>query len=337
MNHVIGKRVKVGKGVRFGKGSLVTGERVDISDNVAIGNDTTIKAGQVTIGWGSVIENDCAIRKVSGEMESFVLGDNCFLGNDSRIATIRFTTGDYVSLHNHLFVNGTKPCTVGHNVWVGQNCILNARETLSIGNGVGIGAYSSVWTHGAHGELLEGCLIHKAAPVVLEDDVWIVGSYNVISPGVRIGRGTIVMTGSVVTKNVPAGSVVAGNPARDISEKITAYKKVTLDEKYRVMMRFVADCVSGKRGAKRSADGWSVRQGKASFKVRFVARYRGSGDDPEIPTLVFTKRFEGGNPGKLVTVFDLATKTYTKRRTACEVEVIRSLLYSKARFVPRSG
>ena len=337
MNHVIGKRVKVGRGVRFGKGSLVTGGKVDIGDNVAIGNNTTIRADEVTIGWGSVIENDCAIGKVSGAMESFVLGDNCFLGNDSRIATTRFTTGDYVSLHNHLFVNGIRPCTVGHNVWVGQNCILNARETLSIGNGVGIGAYSSLWTHGAHGELLEGCLVHKAAPVVLEDDVWIVGSYNVISPGVRIGRGTIVMTGSVVTKDAPAGSVIAGNPARDISEKITAYKKVNLDEKYKMMMRFMADYFSGKRGARKNADGWSVRRGKASFRIMFVARYRGSGDNPEIPTLVFTKRFDGGNPGRLVTVFDLATKTYTKKRTAGEVEVIRSLLYSKARFVPRLG
>jgi hypothetical protein len=143
------------------------------------------------------------------------------------------------------------------------------------------------------------------------------------------------MTGSVVTKDVPAGKVVAGNPARDISEKIAAYRKVTLDEKYRMMMRFVADHVSGLRGAERSPDGWSVRRGKASFRVRFVARYEYSGDDPEIPTLVFTKKFEGGNPGRLVTVFDLTSKTYTKRRTECEVEVIRSLLYSKARFIPR--
>ena len=66
-----------------------------------------------------------------------------------------------------------------------------------------------------------------------------------------------------------------------------------------------------------------------------MARYEYSGDDPEIPTLVFTKKFEGGTPGRLVTVFDLTSKTYTKRRTECEVEVIRSLLYSKARFIPR--
>jgi len=335
MNHIVGKHVSVGRGVKFGKGALVTGTKVDIGDAVTIGSGTTIQANEIRIGWGSVIENDCAIGKVSGVMESFVLGENCFVGNDSRIATSRFKTGDYVSLHNHLFVNGVQPCTIGHNVWVGQNCILNARDTLLLGNGVGIGAYSSVWTHGAHGELLEGCLIHKTAPVVLEDDVWVVGSYNVISPGVRIGRGTIVMTGSVVTRDAPSKVVLAGNPARDISEKIPAYRKVSLDEKYSMMKRFVAEYLTGKKGATKSTDGWSVRRGSKLFRVRFVPRYGGSEANPELPTLVFTKKFEGGNPGRLVTVFDLGSKTYTKRRTECEVELIRSLLYSKARFIPK--
>ena len=337
MNHVTGERVEVGKGVAFGKGSLIKGGKVEIGDGVSIGEDTVIKADVVKIGPGSVIENDCTIRKVSGSMESFILGDNCFIGNQSNIATTRFSAGDYVSLHNHLFVNGVKPCTIGHNVWVGQNCILNARERLSIGNGVGIGAYSSVWTHGAHGELLEGCLIHKIAPVVLEDDVWIVGSYNVVSPGVRIGRGTIVMTGSVVTKDVPAGGLIGGNPARDISDKLTAYRKVSLDEKYEMVRGFMAEWISGKSGARKTADGWSVTQGNSSFRIRFVPRYRGGGEDPEVPVLVFTKKFGGTRLGKNVTVFDLATKTYTKRGTACEAGAIRSMLYSKARFVPRAS
>jgi acetyltransferase-like isoleucine patch superfamily enzyme len=335
MSQVSAKRARIGRGVKLGRGSRVEGDSVEIGDNVAIGDGTVIRAREVRIGWGSEIEDGCAVRKVSGAMESFVLGDNCFIGNHSNIASTRFSAGDYVSLHNHLFVNGTKPCTIGHNVWVGQNCVLNARETLTIGSGVGIGAYSSVWTHGAHGELIEGCLIHKAAPVTLEDDVWIVGSYNVVSPGVTVGKGTIVMTGSVVTKDVPPGTLVAGNPARDISDKLVPYRKVTLDEKFEMLKGFVADFVSGKEGARRRSDGWTAGKGKSSFKVRFVERYSVPGEEPDVPTLVFAKRFEGGRPGRLETVFDLSTKTYTKRRTDCEVGVIRSMLYSKARFIPR--
>lgn len=48
--------------------------------------------------------------------------------------------------------------------------------------------------------------------IVIEDDVWI-GAGSIILPGVRIGRGSIVGAGSVVTKDVPDFVVAAGNPA----------------------------------------------------------------------------------------------------------------------------
>ncbi|WP_331272794.1 DapH/DapD/GlmU-related protein [Motilibacter deserti] len=49
-------------------------------------------------------------------------------------------------------------------------------------------------------------------PVVIEDDVWI-GANVVILPGRTISTGSIVGAGSVVTKDVPPRTVVAGNPA----------------------------------------------------------------------------------------------------------------------------
>ena len=51
------------------------------------------------------------------------------------------------------------------------------------------------------------------AEIVVEDEVWI-GANCVITAGVRIGRHAVVAGGSVVTKDVPAYTVVAGNPAR---------------------------------------------------------------------------------------------------------------------------
>jgi maltose O-acetyltransferase len=50
-------------------------------------------------------------------------------------------------------------------------------------------------------------------PIVIEDNVWIAGA-AVILKGVRVGRDSVVGYGAVVTTDVPAGSVVAGNPAR---------------------------------------------------------------------------------------------------------------------------
>jgi acetyltransferase-like isoleucine patch superfamily enzyme len=57
----------------------------------------------------------------------------------------------------------------------------------------------------------------SARPVIVEDDVWI-GTRAVILPGVRIGYGSVIGAGSVVTKDVPPMTVVAGIPAKPIKK-----------------------------------------------------------------------------------------------------------------------
>ena len=54
-------------------------------------------------------------------------------------------------------------------------------------------------------------------PVTIEDDIWI-GANAVILPGVNIGNHSVVAAGAVVTKDVPAHSLVAGVPAKVIKE-----------------------------------------------------------------------------------------------------------------------
>lgn len=54
---------------------------------------------------------------------------------------------------------------------------------------------------------------------VVEPDCFI-GAHSMVLPGVTVGRGSIVAAGAIVTKDVPPGSVVAGNPARVIRSEI---------------------------------------------------------------------------------------------------------------------
>lgn len=57
----------------------------------------------------------------------------------------------------------------------------------------------------------------ESRPVVIEDDAWI-GIGAIVLKGVHIGQGARVAAGSVVTRDVPAGATVAGNPARIVTE-----------------------------------------------------------------------------------------------------------------------
>lgn len=63
---------------------------------------------------------------------------------------------------------------------------------------------------------MQELLSHASAdPVIIEDDV-VVGANAVVLEGVRIGKGSVVAAGAIVTENVPEGVVVAGTPARII-------------------------------------------------------------------------------------------------------------------------
>lgn len=62
--------------------------------------------------------------------------------------------------------------------------------------------------------------IFSKGPIIIEEDVWI-GSNSVVLSGVKIGRGSIIGAGSIVTKDVPKYSVVAGNPAKILKKRFS--------------------------------------------------------------------------------------------------------------------
>ena len=120
--------------------------------------------------------------------------------------------------------------TIGENVYIGKYCSLETDIVIGndvlIGNNVGlIGKYDhdysclgksikdSPWI-GDPDYQFKG----KGLRIVIENDVWI-GYGSIIVSGVRIGRGAIVAAGSVVLKDVEPYSIVAGNPAREISKR----------------------------------------------------------------------------------------------------------------------
>ena len=110
---------------------------------------------------------------------------------------------------------------IGKNVSL-VNTLLDCVNQITIGNNVSFGHNCMVLT-GYHDYYLTGeerMASGPSKPVVIEDGVWI-ASGVIICPGVRIGKDAVVAAGAVVTRDVPAGWMVGGVPARFI--KLVAF------------------------------------------------------------------------------------------------------------------
>jgi acetyltransferase-like isoleucine patch superfamily enzyme len=111
---------------------------------------------------------------------------------------------------------------IGDGCWIGQQAFLHAAGGLVLGRRVGIGPGVKIITssHRLPADpalpIMDGEL--ELAAVIIEDGADL-GVGAVILPGVRIGRGAQVGAGAVVTREVPAGAVVAGVPARIVRSR----------------------------------------------------------------------------------------------------------------------
>lgn len=95
---------------------------------------------------------------------------------------------------------------------VGDRTQIHCGELVSIGNYVLISWDVNIIEFDYHAP---GGGLAVPKPILIEDEVW-VGARCIITKGVTIGKGAILAAGSVVTKNVPPYTLVAGNPARHI-------------------------------------------------------------------------------------------------------------------------
>lgn len=113
---------------------------------------------------------------------------------------------------------------IGDRVSIGGDCHISAIDRIEIANDVLFGEKVTITDH-AHGESILEMLpippiarpLHTSGPVIIEENVW-VGDKVTILPNVRIGRNSIIGANAVVTKDIPANSIVGGIPARVIRE-----------------------------------------------------------------------------------------------------------------------
>jgi maltose O-acetyltransferase len=107
---------------------------------------------------------------------------------------------------------------IGARSLINFGCSLVATELVSIGQRCHIGPYTILLDNDYHRVEPERRLERpQSRPIIIEDDVWI-GIRSIVMCGVRVGAGSCIAAGSVVTHDVPPRTLIAGVPARPIRE-----------------------------------------------------------------------------------------------------------------------
>jgi len=114
------------------------------------------------------------------------------------------------------WLDARRGLTLGSGSVINQQCRLDTRGGITIGERVAIAANVRILT--ADHDLRSPHFTGRTRPVRIEDYVFI-GTGATILPGVTLHRGAAVGAGAVVSRDVPPGTIVAGNPARPIGTR----------------------------------------------------------------------------------------------------------------------
>jgi acetyltransferase-like isoleucine patch superfamily enzyme len=147
------------------------------------------------------------------------IGDNVIFEENVRVfhpENIEIGNNVYIG-HNTILKGYYKSeMIIGDHTWIGQSCFLHSAGGITIGKAVGIGPGVKILTSVHKGEELSKPILFNDLEFgeVIIGDGCDVGISSIILPGVKIGEGSIVGAGSIVTKDVEPYRVVVGIPAK---------------------------------------------------------------------------------------------------------------------------
>ncbi|NIM96335.1 MAG: hypothetical protein GTO18_21770 [Anaerolineales bacterium] len=257
-------------------------------------NPPLINVQEIVLGQNVVIEPGVEIN-----CSRLVLGDGVIIKSGTIIEHVDLVIGDYTTINNNCLITGTNYCRIGHNCWIGHHTIVDSIGSTRIGNGVGVGAHSQLWTHSYFGDVLDGCRFASHQPLVIEDEVWFVG-HCIVSP-VHAKRRSMALVGSVVTKDMEENHVYGGVPAEDMTNRFgPQFMEVSIDEKRTKMLEYLEEFIT--------------RHNPKDNRIRIVDKL--DHDEQELSQ------------------FSLSERTYIKNNYPEEQKFMRFLLPTKAKFIP---
>jgi acetyltransferase-like isoleucine patch superfamily enzyme len=158
----------------------------------------------LSTGKGCIIRHGVVIR----QFLSFSQKLNVILKRNNRIGP-------------HTIIQGSGTISFGENSFCNAFCVFGVNSEIKIGKDIMISNFVTIRDTNHEFSSLEEPMRMQgivSSPVHIEDDVWI-GHGAIILKGVSVGTGAIIAAGSVVTKTVPAYSIVGGVPAKVIGTR----------------------------------------------------------------------------------------------------------------------
>ena len=132
------------------------------------------------------------------------------------IRTILGECGEHIHIEPDFWCDYGYRIKVGENFYANHGLVILDAGGVTFGHDVFLAPSCGFHTSGHpidHERRNQG--LEYAAPIVVGDNVWI-GAGAQVMPGVTIGNNVVIGSGSIVTKDIPANSVAAGNPCRVI-------------------------------------------------------------------------------------------------------------------------
>ena len=172
--------------------------------NVIFGNNVVLRhPHKISIGDNVVIDDSCVIDAKGETNKGILIDNNVFIGRNS---IVYCQNGDI---------------SIGQNTNIGSNCQVFSAKVVEIRENVLIGAYSYLIGGGHRFDEVDIPMIQQgriARGIFLEENVW-VGAAVKILDDVRVGKASILGTGTVVTHDVPSYAIVGGVPAKVIRDR----------------------------------------------------------------------------------------------------------------------
>jgi acetyltransferase-like isoleucine patch superfamily enzyme len=137
------------------------------------------------------------------------------------LAALDITSEPNVSVHENVYLLNTDGLRIGRNVSIHPMCYIDAAGEIELGNDISIAHGTTIMSTSHKFERRDQPINDQetiGSKTVVEDDCWI-GAQCVVVSGTNVGSGSVIAANSVLNRDVPPGSVMAGSPAKVVRSR----------------------------------------------------------------------------------------------------------------------